>query len=66
MTTKEIIEYIDSNGGIDMSMIHRAYNDDIRNRRIEPISLEKYFRDYIRNNYNCSHYVANKVMLYYL
>lgn len=66
MTTKEIIKCIESNGGIDMSMIRQAHIDDIRNRRITPVSLDKYFIDYIRNNYNCSHYVANKVMLYYL
>lgn len=66
MTTKEIIEHIESNGGIDTPMIYRTYLDDIRNNRIKPISLEKYFSDYIKNNYNCSYYVANKVMLYYL
>ena len=59
MKTKEIINQINENGGLDINYCKYAAKKD-------GYSLYRYLREYIKSYYECSNYVADKVARYYL
>lgn len=58
MKTNEILENIAECGGLDVAFMEHAANT-------EGISLKKYIVEWVKANYDCSNYVANKVAEYY-
>lgn len=58
MKTQEIINNIESNGGLDYGFIKMQ-------ARREGVTVEKYITNYIKANFACTLYVAKKVAQYY-
>jgi hypothetical protein len=60
MKTKEFIDFVEENGGFNMSDIRSMYNQD------KPkVGFKKWFVGMLMKRYTLSRYVANKVADYY-
>ena len=59
MKTREIIECINGNGGIDQNHIMSSARQD-------GVSTFEYLRDYVKSNYDCHGNTANAVARYFI
>ena len=60
MNTKELLEYVESNGGYNMNRLNGYYQSDIKYHN-EKGSFRTWLTAYIKNHESVTYYVARRV-----
>ena len=68
MNTKELIKFIEDNGGLNISNLRTTYHYDLMSHRMK--LRRKNFKTYVagvlQNSYGVSRYVAQRVTNYFI